>query len=516
MSLALVHSRARSGVHAPAVRVEVHLSGGLPQFSIVGLPEAAVRESRDRVRAAIQCAQFEFPQRRITVNLAPADLPKDGGRFDLPIALGILAAGGLIPAAALAGIECLGELALTGELRAVDGVLPAALAAARAGRALLLPQDNAGEAALVNGVQAFGARTLLEACAHLTGTRPLTAAIPAPPAGDDDRIAAADLADVRGQAAARRALEIAAAGGHHLLLVGPPGCGKTLLASRLPGLLPPASEEEALEAAAIASVSGRGFDPARWRQRPFRNPHHSASAVALVGGGSEPRPGEISLAHHGVLFLDELPEWDRRTLESLREPLESGVVTISRAARQAEFPARFQLVAAMNPCPCGWAGDPSGRCRCTPEQVQRYRGKLSGPLLDRIDIHLEVPRLARGELRPDAPRGEASATVRVRVVAARERQLARAGKLNARLGQRETEVHCRLTPADQGLLERAMESLRLSARATHRILRVARTIADLAGSEAIRTAHLTEAIGYRRLDRDPMAGTAQRAALAAG
>ncbi len=499
MSLALVHSRARSGVHAPAVRVEVHLAGGLPQFAIVGLPEAAVRESRDRVRAAIQCAQLEFPARRITVNLAPADLPKSGGRFDLPIALGILAASGQIPNAALREVEFLGELALTGELRAVHGVLPAALAATREGRALVLPQANVAEAALVGDARVHGAHTLLQVCAHLTGAKPLPearkgatlAAVPTLP----------DLADVRGQAHARRALEIAAAGGHHLLLIGPPGCGKTLLASRLPGLLPPASDDEALETAAIASVSGQGVDLARWRQRPFRSPHHTASAVALVGGGGEPRPGEISLAHHGVLFLDELAEWERRSLEVLREPLESGVVTISRAARQAEFPARFQLVAAMNPCPCGWAGDASGRCRCGVDSVRRYRARLSGPLLDRIDLHVEVPRLARGELRPDAPPGESSADVRARVLAAHERQQARAGKLNARLGQRETELLCALSPGDHALLERAMDSLQLSARATHRILRVARTIADLTGDERIGTAHLTEAIGYRRLDR---------------
>lgn len=350
MSLALVHSRARVGVHAPEVRVEVHLSGGLPSTQIVGLPEAAVRESRERVRAALLCAQFEFPARRITINLAPADLPKDGGRFDLPIALGILAASGQIDRQALADYEFLGELALTGELRGIDGVLPAALAAAQAGRRLIVPLANGAEAAIAGHVQAFTARTLLEVCAALNGTQP-------PPAAELAIVALGaralpDMADVRGQPHARRALEIAAAGGHHLLLVGSPGCGKTLLASRLPSLLPDASEAEALETAAITSISGRGLDLARWRQRPYRAPHHTASAVALVGGGTHPRPGEISLAHNGVLFLDELPEWQRQTLEVLREPLESGVVTISRAARSMDFPARFQLVAAMNPCPC--------------------------------------------------------------------------------------------------------------------------------------------------------------------
>jgi magnesium chelatase family protein len=497
MNLALVHSRARTGIRAPSVRVEVHLSGGLPRFSLVGLPEAAVREAKDRVRAAITCAQYEFPARVITVNLAPADLRKDGGRFDLSIALGILAASGQIPLESLNEYEFLGELGLTGELRAIDGVLPAALAAAQTGRKLVVPEGNGAEAALASGCETCTARTLLEVCGLLAGRRQLPRAI----APNTVRPAPIDLADVRGQAHARRALEIAAAGGHHLLLVGPPGCGKTLLASRLPGLLPEASESEALEAAAIASVSGRGLDPARWRERPFRAPHHTASAIALVGGGSEPRPGEISLAHQGILFLDELPEWDRRALEVLREPLESGVVTISRAARQSEFPARFQLVAAMNPCPCGWAGDASGRCRCSPDAIRRYRARISGPLLDRIDLHIEVPRLPPAQLRPDAGAGEGTAQVRERVVLARQRQHDRAGKINARLHHAETLQHCRLEHPDQLLLERAIDALQLSARSMHRILRVARTIADLAGEAAIRAPHLSEAIGYRHADR---------------
>lgn len=497
MNLALVHSRARSGIRAPAVRVEVHLAGGVPRMSIVGLPEAAVREAKDRVRAAIQNAQYEFPARVITVNLAPADLPKDGGRFDLPIALGILAASGQIPLQVLGEYEFLGELALTGELRPVDGVLPAALATAQAGRRLVVPADNGAEAALASTLEARTARTLLEVCAMLGGqkTLPLAQALPTV------RDPGPDLADVRGQAHARRALEVAAAGGHHLLLIGPPGCGKTLLASRLPGLLPEASDEQALEAAAIASISGRGFDPTRWRQRPFRSPHHTASAVALVGGGADPRPGEISLAHQGVLFLDELPEWDRRALEVLREPLESGVVTVARAARSAEFPAQFQLVAAMNPCPCGWAGDVSGRCRCGEDAVRRYRARISGPLLDRIDLHIEVPRLPPTALRPDAPGGESSEEVRARVVRARSLQHSRAGKLNAQLSQSELSATCRLGDRDQLLLERAVETLQLSARSMHRILRVARTIADLADNPHVLTAHLSEAIGYRRADR---------------
>ncbi len=494
MGLATIHSRAQVGIEAPLVAVEVHLGPGLPGFSIVGLPETAVRESKDRVRAAMANSGFDRPSWKITVSLAPADLPKEGARFDLPIALGVLAASKQLKTGTLQDWEFIGELSLNGELRGVKGCLPAVIQARRAGRRLVLPRDNAAEAGLVADAEVYLAGHLTEVVTALNGQAELERA---PALNATDTVdAALDLADVIGQQRARRALEICAAGGHNLLFIGPPGTGKTLLASRLPGILPPMSEDEALEAAAIASVAGLGLEPERWRQRRFRCPHHTASGVALVGGGSRPRPGEISLAHGGVLFLDELPEYSRHVLEVLREPLESGRIMISRAALQAEFPARFQLVAAMNPCPCGYQGDPSGRCSCSPDQIRRYRDRISGPLLDRIDLQVEVPRQRLNGQTP----GEGSARVRERVLAARAVQAER-GTVNARLDVAGLREHCTLGEREARLLDQAVERLNLSGRAHHRILRVARTVADLDGERAIGLAHLTEAIGYRQLDR---------------
>ncbi len=496
MTVAVVHTRALAGVHAPGVTVEVHIAGGLPGIHVVGLPDTEVREARDRVRAALQNTRYEIPPRKITVNLAPADLPKESGRYDLPIALGILAATGQIPSQELARHEFAGELALTGDLRAVRGALAMALSARREGRAFVLPQTSAAEAALVQDARIYGARTLFDVCEHLTARHPLPGVIACP--RPESASAHLDIADVRGQARAKRALEIAAAGAHSLLLAGPPGTGKSMLAQRLPGLLPPLSEEEALEVASIASVAGR-FAPEAWGTRPFRSPHHTASAVALVGGGGDPRPGEISLAHHGVLFLDELPEWERRVLEVLREPLESGVIHISRAARHASFPAQFQLVAAMNPCACGWHGDASRRCACTSDQVARYRARVSGPLLDRIDMRLDVAPVPVGELASTSAHEEAesSPAIRDRVVAARRRQRERQGKANAQLAAGEVAVHCAADASAHALLAKAMARLGFTARGYHRVLKVARTIADLAEARTLSTAHVAEALGYR-------------------
>ncbi|KVL33728.1 magnesium chelatase [Burkholderia territorii] len=548
MSLAVVRSRAPAAGRAPDVTVEVHLANGLPSFSIVGLPDLEVRESRERVRAALQNCGFDFPVRRITVNLAPADLPKESGRFDLPIALGILAANGQLQAETLVGREFAGELSLTGALRPMRGAFAMACGAARDWRAghashashagrvgadldsglgaspgssghsgvdrvaitgataasrppeLYLPLDSAAEAALVPGVTVFGAPDLPALCAHLAGAPDARLAPVAAPCLDGvPAPAAPDLADVVGQRGARRALEVAAAGGHHMLMIGPPGAGKSMLAARLPGLLPPLTDDEALTSAALLSASRIGFSPSQWRRRPFRSPHHSSSAAALVGGRNPPQPGEITLAHLGVLFLDELPEFDRHVLEMLREPLEAGRITISRAAQQADFPAACQLIAAMNPCPCGWHGDPSGRCRCTPDVATRYLRKLSGPLLDRIDIQIDLPALSPAELasRATAP-GEPSVAVAARVARARALQLERQGKTNHMLSGRETDDLCRPTDDGERLLREAGERFGWSARAYFRVLKVARTIADLAGDPWPTAAQIAEAIRYRR------------------
>jgi magnesium chelatase family protein len=507
MTLAVVMSRALNGMDATAVQVEVHLANGLPSFTLVGLADTEVKEARERVRAALLQSGLAFPtNKRITVNLAPAELPKDSGRFDLPIALGILAADGQIDASALERYEFAGELSLAGELRPVRGALALALALgheAKGGgslRTLVLPEASAREAALAEAVPVCSARHLLDVVAAL---QPGDAAVPLPRAqcsrASASTLLQPDLADVRGQAGAKRALEIAAAGAHSLLMVGPPGAGKSMLAQRLPGLLPPMSEAEALASAAIASLAG-AFDITQWKVRPFRAPHHSATAPAIVGGGSPPRPGEISLAYGGVLFLDEMPEMPRSALEALREPLETGRITISRAARSASFPARFQLVAAMNPCPCGWlgAGMADGRhCRCTPDQVARYQGRLSGPLIDRIDLQVEVPA-AKPDALMGTRDGDASAVVALRVQAARERALQRQGCANAELTPAGIEAHCALDDTSRTLLQRAAERLGWTGRGLHRVLKVSRTIADLACSQRIRSIHIAEAMQWRR------------------
>lgn len=506
MSLSLVQSRALLGLAAAAVTVEVHLANGLPSFTLVGLADVEVKEARERVRSAIQNSGLEFPNnKRIIVNLAPADLPKDSGRFDLPIALGILAASGQMDATALAGYEFAGELSLSGELRPVRGALAMSLAlhANQVLTRLVLPPDSAEEAALVDGAQVYRARHLLDVVQHFLPSASTVAQSDEGHGGwmrlDAKPVAQSacypDLADVKGQLGARRALEIAAAGGHSVLLIGPPGAGKSMLAQRFAGLLPPMTTQEALQSAAVASLGGR-FSLAHWMQRPTCHPHHTASAVALVGGGSPPRPGEISLAHNGVLFLDELPEFPRAALEALREPLETGSISISRAAMRAEFPARFQLIAAMNPCPCGYLGSTQVQCRCTPDQVARYQSKLSGPLLDRIDLHVEVPAVSPMELMALRP-GESSVLIQQRCILARERAVRRQGKTNQALQSQEIDAQLQLEDAAAKMLNVAATRLGWSARSTHRALKVARTIADLAGSAATRVDHLAEAIQYR-------------------
>ena len=497
MSFARALSRAQLGLEAPLVQVEAHLGPGLPNFTIVGLPAPVVRESRERVRAAMLSSGYTFPPGRITVNLAPVELSKQGGRFDLPIALALLSASGQLPATPQPTYECYGELGLAGELKPVGGLFLAALRARTAQHALIVPLENSDEVRLSGHAAAYGAADLRAAAARLTCADARGALVPGVPATHG--APAGSLSDVMGHWYAKRALTVAAAGGHSLLMVGPPGSGKSMLAARLPELLPPLSADEALEVASIASMAGHRLDAHRWTQRPFRAPHHTASAHAIVGGGPLIRPGEISLAHHGVLFLDELPEFDRRVLESLREPLETGAITIARAAAQLELPAQFQLLAAMNPCPCGYFGDPVQPCHCTAARITRYRQRISGPLLDRIDIRIDVPRITSAELTASKPPGEPSAEdAAAQAQRARCWRVQRSGCLSARLSAVQLQRCCALPGTAQKLLQRSAERLSLSGRGVHRLLALGRTIADLEGSETIEPPHLAEAVQLRR------------------
>jgi len=501
MSLAVVYTRAKLGINAPLVSIEVHLSNGLPSFHMVGLPETAVKESKDRVRSAIINAHFDFPARRITVNLAPAELPKEGSRFDIAIAIAILAASEQIPREQLEDYEFIGELALSGEIRPVDAVLPAALGCASRKKQLIIGSDNAREASLVDELAILPAKHLLEISAHLHQRQllqPLAKTLFSQPTANpkSPKKPSTELNEVIGQQHAKRALEISATGGHNLLFYGPPGTGKTMLASRLPGILPALTNQQALEVAAIYSVAGKGMR-AEINSRPFRAPHHTASAAALVGGGSNARPGEISLAHQGVLFLDELPEFSRKVLEVLREPMESGEIMISRVAAQSRYPANFQLIAAMNPCPCGFLG--SQRCSCTPDQINRYRSKISGPLLDRIDLQVQVSKIENRELlnQRTQVKGESNQQIQQRISAARERQINRQGKINNQLSSLELKTICPLNSQQQTLMDSAINRFSLSTRGFYRVLRVARSIADLESRETVATEDYQEALSYR-------------------
>ncbi|MCL4122974.1 UNVERIFIED_CONTAM: hypothetical protein GTU68_063349 [Idotea baltica] len=493
----MIRTRTVLGVQALPVVVEVHLANGLPAFSTVGLPETAVRESKDRVRGAIINSGFEFPAKRITVNLAPADIPKTGGRFDLPIAIGILVASGQLPVTNCDKYEMIGELALDGRLRKVSGVLPTALASGKKNHQLIVPSENASEAALAEETDCWQADHLLSVCQHLAGQAQMD--LTQFNIDGVNQVNYPDISDVKGQQQAKRALEIAASGNHSVLFIGPPGTGKSMLASRLPGILPELSNQQALESAAIQSVTNGQFDLSLWKQRPFRSPHHSASAVALVGGGSNPKPGEISLAHHGILFLDEFTEFTRSALEQLREPLETGVINIARANQSVQYPADFLLIAACNPCPCGYLGE--DRCTCSASKIESYRAKLSGPMLDRIDMHVHLPRVATSELQAENPDAETTSVIKQRVDRVRNCQLSRQQSLNSEIRGKLLDRYCTLDRTTASFLEKSSERLQLSARAYHRILRLARTIADMSNSDEIKQAHIAEAIAYRSLDR---------------